>query len=287
MSFFKYLVNTLKMIKVEHTIFALPFAFWGALIGGNGYISVEKIFWILLAMIGARSSAMAFNRLVDFKYDSLNPRTKNRELPAGKIGKKFVLVFVIFSSALFIFSAYNLNSLSFYLSFPALLIVLLYSYSKRFTIFSHFILGFCLGIAPAGGWIAVTGKFDLRLFYLAFMIMFWVAGFDIIYSCMDEEFDRKVGLFSVPSKFGVKKALKISFFLHILTAILLLFSVKLFGLGIIALIGFGIMSIILIIEHLIVKEDDLSKLNMAFFNLNGLFSVGVFLFTCFDYLIGK
>ncbi len=275
------------MIKIEHTVFALPFAFWGALLGGKGSVSLLKVLWILLAMIGARSAAMAFNRLVDLKFDSLNPRTKNRELPSGKIKKSFVIAFVMFSGSLFLFSAYNLNSLSFYLSFPALFIVLFYSFTKRFTFLSHFVLGFCLGIAPAGGWIAVTGRFDFRLFYLAFIVMFWVAGFDIIYSCADEEFDKKMGLFSVPSKFGVKKALKFSFILHIITSLLLMYSVKIFSLGVIAFVGFFAMSIVLIIEHLIVREDDLSKLNIAFFNLNGLFSVGIFLFTLLDYLYGK
>ncbi len=280
-----YLLNTFRMIKIEHTIFALPFAFWGALLGGHGKIPVRVIFWIFLAMVGARSAAMAFNRVADLKYDRLNPRTKNRELPSKKISREFVVIFIILSSVVFIFSAYKLNPLSFYLSFPALFLVLFYSYTKRFTHFSHFVLGFCLGIAPAGGWIAVTGSFDLRLFYLAFIVMFWVAGFDIIYSCQDWDFDTKMGLYSFPSKFGVGKALKISSGLHVSTALLLLYSVKLFSLGKIAFWGFLAMSIVLIFEHFLVDEGDLSKVNIAFFNLNGLFSVGVFFFTFLDYLL--
>src|SRR5207237_838006 len=208
------------MIRFEHTVFALPFAFIGALLARNGLPTVWQVTWIVVAMVGARSSAMAFNRIADVRYDRLNPRTSNRALPQGTLSIHFAIVFTIVMSCLFIFAAWQLNSLCFYLSFPTLAILLLYSYTKRFTALSHVVLGFAIGCAPLAAWLAIRGEFAWPPILLSAAVMFWVAGFDLIYALQDIEFDRKARLFSLPSKLGVAPALRISTLFHGATVIL-------------------------------------------------------------------
>jgi len=261
------------MIKIEHTIFALPFAFMGVFLAAEGFPDLTTSLWILLAMVGARSAAMAFNRLVDADIDQRNPRTNNRALPMGLLKKSEVALFIVVSAALFLFSAWMLNPLSFYLAWPVLLILLFYSYTKRFTWLCHFILGFCLGMTPLAGWIAVKGFFAITPILLSIGVFFWTAGFDLIYSCQDYEIDKKEGLYSTPSRFGLKASLILSVVLHIITLIF-------FGLaGFIGCLSWpfwaatSITGIFLIWEHSIVRPSDLSKVNMAFFMANGFISI--------------
>jgi 4-hydroxybenzoate polyprenyltransferase len=275
------------MIKWEHSIFALPFALCGAMLAANGLPSGRQLFWIVVAMIGARSAAMAFNRLVDAKFDAENPRTSSRAIPAGALSKTFVAIFVIASSALLVLAAWELNWLAFRLSPVALAIVLLYSYTKRFTRWSHLVLGFALGVAPAAAWIAVKGNLDLRILLLTFAVTFWVAGFDVLYACQDIEFDRSAKLYSLPCFVGVKKALIISRVLHFTMFLFLLLLVLVFGLGKIALLGIVIVALLLGYEHSLVRSDDLSKLNAAFFTMNGVIAVVFFVFVAADRLIPR
>jgi len=277
--------NTLKMIKFEHTVFALPFAFLGAILAGRGIPSFETCGWILLAMIGARSSAMAFNRLVDEKIDRENPRTQKRALPSGHVKPAYVVGFIVFNSALLIFSSYMLNPLCFILSFPALAVLLFYSYTKRFTSLSHLVLGYALSIAPAGGWIAVEGTFSSSIFLLCILVVTWVAGFDILYACQDEKFDSMYGLYSIPQKVGLRKALRISLMLHLVTVITLGVFYLHFSLSWIALGGIIFLSFLLLGAHLLIKPDDFSRINTAFFTVNGLFSILLFLFVLLDLTI--
>jgi 4-hydroxybenzoate polyprenyltransferase len=264
---------TLDMIRFEHTIFALPFAFIGALLARNGLPTVGQVTWIVAAMVGARSSAMAFNRIADVRYDKLNPRTSSRALPRGTLSLQFAIVFTIVMSCLFIFAAWQLNSLCFYLSFPTLAILLLYSYTKRFTALSHLVLGFAVGCAPLAAWLAIRGEFAWPPVLLSAAVMFWVAGFDLIYALQDIEFDQRVKLFSLPSKLGVAPALRISTLFHGATVVLLVATAKITNLGWIAYAGIAIVTCILYWEHRLVKPDDLSRVNVAFFNLNGFISI--------------
>jgi 4-hydroxybenzoate polyprenyltransferase len=274
--------TTLEMIKWEHSIFALPFALCGAMLAANGLPSGRQLFWIVVAMVGARSAAMAFNRLVDAKFDAQNPRTSSRAIPAGALSKSFVALFVVASSALLVLAAYELNWLAFRLSPVALAIVLLYSYTKRFTRWSHLVLGFALGVAPAAAWIAVKGNLDLRILLLTFAVTFWVAGFDVLYACQDIEFDRAAKLYSIPCLVGVRKALIIARLLHLTMFLFLLLLVLVFGLGKIALLGIVIVALLLGYEHSLVRSDDLSKLNAAFFTMNGVIAVVFFVFVAAD-----
>ena len=273
------------MIKWEHSIFALPFALCGAMLAANGLPSGRQLFWIVVAMVGARSAAMAFNRLVDAKFDAANPRTSARAIPAGTLSKTFVALFVIVSGAVLVLAAYELNSLAFRLSPVALAIVLLYSYTKRFTRWSHLVLGFALGVAPAAAWIVVKGNLDLRILLLTFAVTFWVAGFDVLYACQDIEFDREAKLYSIPCNLGIKKALTIARLLHFTMFLFLLLLVLVFGLGKIALLGIVIVALLLGYEHSLVRSDDLSKLNAAFFTMNGVIAVVFFVFVAADKLI--
>jgi len=273
------------MIKWEHSIFALPFALCGAMLAANGLPAGRQLFWIVVAMVGARSAAMAFNRLVDAKFDSANPRTSARAIPAGTLSKTFVALFVIVSGAVLVLAAYELNSLAFRLSPVALAIVLLYSYTKRFTRWSHLVLGFALGVAPAAAWIAVKGNLDLRILLLTFAVTFWVAGFDVLYACQDIEFDREAKLYSIPCHLGIKKALTIARLLHFTMFLFLLLLVLVFGLGKIALLGIVIVALLLGYEHSLVRSGDLSKLNAAFFTMNGVIAVVFFVFVAADKLI--
>ena len=264
---------TLDMIKFEHTIFALPFAFIGALLARKGLPTLWQIGWIVAAMVGARSAAMAFNRIADAQYDKLNPRTSGRALPRGTLSVQFAVIFTIAMSGLFIFSAWELNSLCFYLSFPTLVILLSYSYTKRFTSLSHIVLGFSVGCAPLAAWLAIRGQFAWPPVLLSASVMFWVAGFDLIYALQDVEFDRTAKLFSLPSKWGIGPALRLSTLFHSATIILLGATAFLSGLGWMAFAGIGIVAGILYWEHQIVTPQDLSRINVAFFNLNGYVSI--------------
>ncbi len=270
------------MIKFEHTIFALPFAFLGAFLAAGGIPQGRTIFWILAAMFGARSAAMAFNRLVDRRWDALNPRTRQRELPQRLLQPGFVRAFVAGSSALFVFAAWMLNPLAFILSPLALAIVFLYSYTKRFTPFSHLFLGLSLAMAPVGGWIAVAGEVSPTVWLLAASVLFWVAGFDLIYACQDADFDRGQGLHSIPGRYGVRAALRLSASFHALMAVLLAATLYVQGLSVLSWIGLMLVSAILVYEHRLVRPDDLSRLNAAFFTVNGAVSILLFLFIGVD-----
>lgn len=277
----------LEMIKFEHTIFALPFALTSALLAANGIPSMRIILLILLAMVGARSAAMAFNRIADIQYDKMNPRTADRALPKGAVSIVEVWVFTIASSLLLIFAAWMLNPLAFYLSPVALAVVLGYSFTKRFTSLSHFILGLALGIAPVGAWIAVTGEMGFPSMVLSAAVIFWTAGFDIIYALQDIEFDRKMGLFSIPQLFGVRWSLMISSALHAATVILLIWFGLLLHLGYVYYVGLVVISLVFMYEHSLVKPNDISKADAAFFAANGIISMAFFFFSTLDLICRK
>ncbi|MFZ2086693.1 MAG: UbiA-like polyprenyltransferase [Candidatus Sulfotelmatobacter sp.] len=278
---------TLEMIKWEHSIFALPFALCGAMLAASGLPTVHQLFWIVIAMLAARSAAMAFNRLADATIDAANPRTRTRALPAGHLSPTFVATFVIVSCALFILAASQLNRFSLWLSPVALAVLLLYSYTKRFTRLSHLVLGLALGIAPAAAWIAVRGSLDPRILLLTAAVTFWVAGFDVLYACQDFEFDRDAGLHSIPRHIGIGPALWIARAFHIIMLILLVALLPAFGLGKLALCGVIAVMLLLLYEHSLVKPDDLSRLNDAFFTMNGVISVVFALFVAADLLLRK
>jgi 4-hydroxybenzoate polyprenyltransferase len=270
--------TTLEMIKIEHTLFALPFAFLGAVLAANGLPTAAQILWITLAMVGARSTAMAFNRIVDKDYDARNPRTKMRAIPAGTLSVSFVLVFTVIGAALFMFAAAMLNRLTFLLSPIALASVVLYSYTKRWTLLSHLVLGWCLAIAPTGAWIAVRGAIDSPApLLLSLIVMLWTAGFDVLYACQDFEFDRREGLHSIPARFGIAGSLWISRLLHLgaFAALCALYFVT--QLGILAVVGLIATAALLIYQHSLVRANDLSRLNAAFFTTNAFVSVILFL----------
>jgi len=278
---------TLEMIKWEHSIFALPFALCGALLAANGLPGGQQLLWIIVAMVAARSAAMAFNRLADASIDAANPRTQTRALPAGTLTPAFVTMFVIVSCAVFVLAASRLNRLALVLSPIALSVVLLYSYTKRFTRWSHLALGFALGIAPSAAWIAVRGSFDPRILLLTAAVTFWVGGFDVLYACQDYEFDQEAGLHSIPRYFGIGRALWIARFFHVLMLILLLGLVLAFGLGKLAVAGVVVVTLLLAYEHSLVSATDLSKLNAAFFTMNGVISVVFFAFLAGDLLLRR
>lgn len=279
---------TLEMIKIEHTLFALPFAFLGAVLAAQGLPSLNRIFWIIAAMVGARSAAMAFNRLVDRKYDAENPRTSTRAIPAGMLSVQFVALFTIASTALFFTAALMLNRMTLILSPVALGSVLLYSYTKRFTPLSHLVLGWCLSISPTGAWIAVRGAIDSPVpLLLSLAVMLWTAGFDIIYACQDYEYDVRAGLRSIPQRFGIARALRISRALHALMFLALLWIYFLTGLHWIGLLGIIATAALLIHQHTLVRPDDLSKLNAAFFTTNAFVSVILFVTVAADIFLIK
>lgn len=273
----KSLKITLEMIKIEHTLFALPFAFLGAVLAANGLPTSGQIFWIVLAMVGARSAAMAFNRLVDRRFDAANPRTATRAIPAGLLSARYVTVFTLVSAAVFFLAAAMLNRLTLLLSPVALFSVLFYSYTKRFTSLSHLALGWALSIAPTGAWIAVRGAIDSPVpLLLSLAVMLWTAGFDIIYACQDRDFDADAGLNSIPAKFGIARALWISRGLHAAMFAALVCVFFLTGLHWMGLLGIIATAGLLIHQHRLVRADDLSRLNMAFFNTNAYVSVILF-----------
>jgi 4-hydroxybenzoate polyprenyltransferase len=273
---------TLEMIKWEHSIFALPFALCGAMLAAGGLPSAHQLGWIVVAMIAARSAAMAFNRWADATIDAANPRTRTRALPAGQLSPAFVATFVVASSAMFILAASRLNRLAFLLSPAALAVLLLYSYTKRVTRWSHLILGFALGIAPAAAWIAVRGALDPRILLLTAAVTFWVGGFDVLYACQDYDFDRQAGLHSLPRYFGIRAALWIARLFHLLMVGLLIALLLVFGMGKVAALGVLAVVLLLLYEHSLVRPNDLSKLSAAFFTMNGVISVVFFVFVAAD-----
>ncbi len=270
--------TTLEMIKIEHTLFALPFALLGAVLAARGIPSFSQILWIALAMVGARSTAMAFNRVADKDYDARNPRTKTRAIPAGKLSVAFVLIFTIVGAGILVFAAAMLNRLTLILSPIALASVVLYSYTKRWTTLSHLILGWCLAIAPTGAWIAVRGAIDSQApLLLSLVVLLWTAGFDVLYACQDYDFDRREGLYSIPARFGIARALWISRALHLgaFAALVALYFVT--NLGLLAVVGVIATGALLIYQHTLVRANDLGKLNAAFFTTNAFVSVILFL----------
>jgi 4-hydroxybenzoate polyprenyltransferase len=283
--FVQNLKITLEMIKWEHSIFALPFALCGAMLAAGGLPAWHQLAWIIVAMVSARSAAMAFNRLADASIDAANPRTSIRALPAGHLTPSFVSTFVVISCGIFVLAASQLNRSTLVLSPVALAIVLLYSYSKRFTRWSHLFLGFALGIAPAAAWIAVRGSLDPRILLLTAAVTFWVGGFDVIYACQDFDFDRSHGLHSLPRHLGIHTALWIARVFHLVMLGLLVALVLVFGLGKLAAVGVIAVAALLAYEHSLVRHDDLSKLNAAFFTMNGVISVVFFLFIGADLLL--
>ena len=287
MPIFRSLRLTLEMIKWEHSIFALPFALCGAMLAAGGLPTLRQLAWIVVAMVAARSSAMAFNRLADATVDAANPRTSTRALPAGVLTPAFVSTFVIVSAAIFIFAAAQLNRLALWLSPVALAVILLYSYTKRVTRWSHVVLGFALGIAPAAAWIAVRGSLDPRILLLTAAVTCWVAGFDILYACQDYDFDRQAGLHSIPRYLGIRRALWFARALHLVMVLLLLAFLNAFHLGHLALAGVIAVVVLLSYEHSLVRHNDLSKLNAAFFTMNGVISVVFFLFVAGDLLLHR
>lgn len=266
--------TTLEMIKFEHTLFALPFAFLGAILAANGLPTVMQIVWITVAMVGARSAAMTFNRIADREIDGQNPRTANRELPSGKLSVGFAWVFLYVSIAVFLLAAYSLNWLTFALSPVALLFILGYSYAKRYTALSHFILGAALAISPSAAWIAVRGSlFDEVPILLSLFVLVWTAGFDILYACQDIDFDRKAGLYSVPARIGVARALWMARIFHIQGFVVLIFLWIVTGLSWLSLAGVMAVGILLFYQHTLIKPNDLSRMNAAFFTTNAFVSV--------------
>ena len=275
-----------RMIKFGHSIFALPFAFSGAALAAvqSGILPIQ-VFWIVVAMVGARSAAMGFNRLIDREMDAANPRTANRELPKGVISPFAVKVLVLISSVVLIFAAYMLNPLCLMLSPVALGIVFLYSYSKRFTWATQLFLGVALSLAPIGAWIAVTGHLGVEILLLGGAVLMWVAGFDVIYSCQDAEFDKQFGMYSIPQRFGVAKALMIARFFHFCAFVLMLSVGHVFGLGMIYFMGVFAVGGLLVYEHVLVRGQDLSKAGMASLTMNGVVSVVYCVGTIGDLLV--
>ncbi len=279
--------TVLEMIKFEHTIFALPFAFLGMLLAAEGWPSWRTVGWIVVAMVGARSAAMGFNRLADRRIDAANPRTADRALPAGQVGAGFVAAFVVASGLLLVLAAWRLNPLALRLSPVALLILLGYSYTKRFTGFSHLILGLALSGAPLGAWIAVRGDVTAAPLALAGAVLLWVAGFDVLYALQDLEHDRRVGLHSVPARFGAVGALWISGALHLGMLVLLVLVPRIYPAGLGGAYWIGVLgcAALLAYQHWIVRPSDLSRLNAAFFRANGLLAVWLFGATAVDVLL--
>jgi len=276
-----------RMIKFSHTIFALPFALSAVIIASRDYgFSFLRIFWIIVAMVGARSAAMGFNRIVDARMDAINPRTAVREIPKGEITAKSASLFVAASSLVFIISAAMLGKLCFYLSFPVLAVLLGYSFTKRFTLLCHFYLGLAISLAPTGAWVAMTGSISWISVLFSFALMTHIAGFDILYACQDYEFDSREGLHSIPAKLGIKKALNISAYVHVASFLFFMIIGFSAGLGLIYYLSAFIIGLLLIIEHRLVNPDDLSKVNIAFFHINSVISVVLLIGTAGDALFG-
>ena len=289
---FKSIWLTLEMIKFEHSVFALPFALTAAMLAiregdfefqGLGWI----LFWIVVAMVAARSAAMTFNRILDADIDARNPRTRGRHIPAGIVSRGFAWCFLCASTIVFLVAARALNPLCLKLAPVALAVVFFYSFTKRFTSISHLVLGFALGIAPAGAWISITGSLDARILWLTAAVTLWTAGFDIIYACQDYEFDASEGLFSIPRRFGIAGALWLSRFMHLAMLACLVALLSSFDLGWLGIAGITIVAALLIYEHRMVAPDDLSRVDAAFFTMNGYISVLFFIFWTADVFLGR
>ena len=288
MSFREKFIALLGMIKFSHTVFAFPFALMGAVLAAlqnDAAPTMGQIFWICVAMVGARSGAMGLNRIIDARIDKANPRTETREIPAGKVSMQEAAAFVGGSFVLLLFAAWMLNPLCLYLSPVAIFFLILYSYCKRFTSLAHIVLGICLAAAPVGAWVALRGDIGWPVVVLGLAVLFWVAGFDIFYALQDIDFDREQGLYSIPVKLGVEKSISLVRIFHIVMILLLLLLLATPGLSWLYLVGLVVISILLVYEHLLVKPDDLSGLDAAFFNMNGYISVTIFTFTLLDALI--
>jgi 4-hydroxybenzoate polyprenyltransferase len=279
--------TTLEMIKWEHSIFALPFALSGAMLAASGWPAWTKVFWIVVCMVTARSAAMAFNRWADAGLDAANPRTSGRAIPAGTLSRRFVAGFTVIMSVAFILAAAQLNRETLLLSPLVLAVLLLYSYTKRFTRWSHLVLGLALGIAPAAAWIAIRGSLDPRIIVLTVAVLFWVGGFDVLYACQDMAHDREAGLNSIPARWGLTAAFWFARIMHLIMLGLLCWLLTLFGLNAIAWVGVAAVASLLLYEHLIVSPADLRRLNAAFFTLNGIISVVFFCFVAASLLFRK
>jgi 4-hydroxybenzoate polyprenyltransferase len=267
-----------RMIKFSHTIFALPFALSAVLMAWERHPPVvSDLVWILAAMVGARSAAMGFNRIVDADIDSKNSRTAIREIPSGLLSKKESFLFVVLSSMVFIFSAAMLSHLCFVLSFPVLFFLLFYSYTKRFTKYCHLFLGFAICLAPVGAWVAIAGTLSWSVVFLSLGLLTYIAGFDILYSCQDSEFDRDQGLFSLPAKIGPHRAMMVSSVLHAATVGFLLAMHISFGMHPFFLVVLAIIGVLLIVEHQLVEPDNLTHIDMAFFHINSVISICLFM----------
>jgi 4-hydroxybenzoate polyprenyltransferase len=291
-SFVRRLRLTLDMIKFEHSVFALPFALTGALLAWreSGFHIpglAMRFLWIVIAMVSARSAAMAFNRLLDARIDARNQRTSMRHIPAGLLSTRFAWGFTFASSLIFLLAARQLGPLCFFAAPFVLGILFFYSFAKRFTMFSHLILGFCLGIAPAAAWVAMRGSLDARILWLTAAVMCWTAGFDVIYACQDYKFDCEEGLFSIPRRFGIVRALYMARLLHVCMVICLLWLVLSFHLGALSFAGIAVVVVLLVYEHGLVKPDDLSRVNAAFFTVNGYVSLLFFGFWAADILLHR
>ena len=287
MAFFRSIGTTLEMIKWEHSIFALPFALCGAMLAARGIPSARQLLWIVVAMVAARSAAMAFNRWVDARIDAANPRTKMRAIPAGLLTPNFVLMFTLVAGAIFFVAAWQLNHLALLLAPIVLLVLLGYSLTKRFTRWSHVVLGFALGMAPAGAWIAVRGSLDPRILLLTAAVTFWTAGFDILYSCQDYAHDCAANLHSIPRYLGIANSLIVARVFHLLMLAMLAAFIYAFQLGAIGFTGLAVVGALIFYEHTLVKADDLSKLNAAFFTMNGVISILFFIFVATEVLLRR
>ncbi|GMV37925.1 MAG: 4-hydroxybenzoate octaprenyltransferase [Fimbriimonadales bacterium] len=277
----------LELVKFEHSVFALPFALVGMLVAADGFPAPPILVWLLVAMVSARSAAMAFNRIVDARLDALNPRTAGRALPAGRLTMVHAWVFLLGMVGLFVLSTWFLNPLALRLGPVALTLVMTYSYSKRFTWLSHLWLGAAIGVAPTAAWIAVTGSLAPGPVWLSAAVMWWIAGFDILYSLADEEFDRTHGLHSAPARFGATRAIAMSRCLHVLTVAMLVGGGIALGLGIVYYVGIAVVAMALAYEQSLVKPDDLRRLNTAFFTANGFVSIALFVFVLADWMVRR
>ena len=284
MGLFRKIGTTLEMIKWEHSIFVLPFAMTGAMLAAGGWPSASKLLWIIVCMVSARSAAMAFNRWADANIDAANPRTASRAIPAGLLSRGLVGGFTLAMAAIFVFAASRLNHVTLLLSPLALAIVMGYSYTKRFTRWSHLFLGLAMGVAPSAAWIAVRGTLDPRILLLTAAVLFWGAGFDVLYACQDFEHDRKVGLNSIPAAIGIPAAFWVSNFMHAAALGFIVLLVKVFALGSAAWLGVGVVAGLLLYEHLIVSPRDMRRLNAAFFTMNGVIAILFFVFVATDLL---
>ena len=269
----------LEMIKFKHTVFAMPFALMGAFLAARGVPSLNVFFWVVIAMVGARTAAMTFNRIVDRRFDAANPRTAQRAIPAGEVSMSESWLMVVFSSALFFFACWMLNSMALIIAPFALSLTFIYSLTKRFTWLCHVVLGVALAFSPLGGWVAVAGSMTGYPWVLSLGVLFWVAGFDCVYACLDAEFDRKAGLYSMPASFGRKKAFRLAVFFHVLAFILFTLTGYLQGLNIIYYIGIVLTGGALFYQHFVVNPKDLSRIQVSFFSMNGFIALTLFLVT--------